>query len=96
MVWLVLVGIGALLGAAARLVLPGHGGGAWIADLCVGIAGGVTGGWIGGRIFGEGILRLGAGNLVLAAVGAVVLLAVYGWRLKRRGPGFRGLNPNAM
>ncbi|HEU5453980.1 MAG TPA: hypothetical protein VFU76_18435 [Terriglobales bacterium] len=95
MVWLVFAGIGAVLGAASRLVLPGAGGGAWVADLCVGIGGAVTGGWIGGRIFGAGILRFGVGNLVAAGIGAVLLLALYGWRLKRRGPGFRGLNPNA-
>lgn len=95
MVWLAFIGIGLILGAASRLVLPGHGGGAWVADLCVAIAGATTGGWIGGRISGTGILGFGVANLVLAAVGAVVLLGIYGWRLKRRGPGFRGLNPNA-
>lgn len=96
MVWLTWIGIGLVVGALSRLLMPGHGRGAWIADFCLGIAGALTGGWIGGYVFGRGLLTFNIPDLLLAAAGAAALLAVYAWRIRHRRLYAGDLNPNAM
>jgi uncharacterized membrane protein YeaQ/YmgE (transglycosylase-associated protein family) len=69
LLWTILIGM--LAGWLAGQIVKGRGMGVWI-DLLVGIVGSVLGGWI------FTLLGLGAygpvGQLVMAVVGAVVLL----------------------
>ncbi|MFK7802652.1 MAG: GlsB/YeaQ/YmgE family stress response membrane protein [Anaerolineae bacterium] len=55
--------------------MPGDDPGGIIVTILLGIAGGVVGGWLGSLIGlgGSGFI----GSLILAVVGAVILLALY-------------------
>ena len=68
---------GLIVGALARLVLPGRERIGWVGTVLVGIGGGAIGGMIGSRI--------GAGQLVelaLSVGAAAVLLIVLGFRAR--------------
>ena len=79
-IWMLIVGL--IVGALARLILPGRDPMGWLATSLLGIAGSVVGGLIGRVIFGEGrgILRPG---FLLSLLGAVLLLWL--WRKFRSG-----------
>ena len=47
--WIV---IGIIVGALAKLIMPGRQGGGIIVTMILGIVGGLLGGWLGGAIFG--------------------------------------------
>ncbi|HZI18529.1 MAG TPA: GlsB/YeaQ/YmgE family stress response membrane protein [Pyrinomonadaceae bacterium] len=75
---------GLIAGIIAKALMPGKDPGGAIVTILIGIAGAVIGGFIGRALFGYG--RSGNGDvsepgtlmsLVLAVVGAIVLLAVY-------------------
>ena len=77
---------GLIAGVIAKAIMPGRDPGGAIVTILLGIAGAVIGGFIGRALFGYG----GAGSgtepgmimsMVLAVVGAIVLLA--GYRLIR-------------
>ena len=77
--------LGLIAGAIAKALLPGRQGGGWIITLVLGVVGAVLGGWIGSLIFGGGLgdffdLR----TWLLAILGAVVVLLVYGAIAGRR------------
>jgi uncharacterized membrane protein YeaQ/YmgE (transglycosylase-associated protein family) len=73
------IALGAIVGVIARLLTPKRLYPSWIVHIGVGIAGGVTGGWAGARIWGwgTGINNMGMPAMVSAVVGAVVLLGIY-------------------
>ena len=81
-IWAII--IGGLAGAVAKLLMPGRDPGGFIITILLGIAGSLIGGFIGRALFGVG--RGDGGDvsepgfimsLVLAVVGALVLLAGY-------------------
>jgi uncharacterized membrane protein YeaQ/YmgE (transglycosylase-associated protein family) len=96
MAWLAWTLLGFVLGIIFKLVARTHGPGAWFAGICVGVGGGLTGGWIVSLVWGEGVLDVRAGNLIGAVLGAIILLAIYWYRLRHRLPGTEYINPNAM
>lgn len=67
--------IGLIAGALAKWIMPGRDPGGIIVTILIGIAGGLLGGFL------ASLLGLGAGgniwNLVLATVGAILLLWIY-------------------
>jgi uncharacterized membrane protein YeaQ/YmgE (transglycosylase-associated protein family) len=70
--WMVL--IGAVVGAIAKLIMPGRDPGGIIVTIILGILGGVVGGWL------FATLGLGSGGLMgfIGAIGgAVILLWIY-------------------
>ncbi len=73
---------GFIVGAIAKLLMPGRDPGGWIITILLGIAGAVLGGWIG-RAAGWYGPNQGAGFL-MSLVGAVVLLALYRMLVVRR------------
>jgi len=73
---------GLIVGAVAKLLMPGRDPGGWIVTILLGIAGALLGGWIG-RAAGWYGPNDGAGFL-MSLVGAVVLLALYRMVVTRR------------
>jgi len=82
--WIV---FGLIAGVIAKLIMPGKDPGGCIVTILLGIAGSIIGGFIGQFVFGYG--RGGRGDvsdltrpgflmsLVLAVIGAIILLALY-------------------
>ncbi|MDT7687440.1 MAG: hypothetical protein QOJ70_20 [Acidobacteriota bacterium] len=77
---------GLIAGVIAKAIMPGRDPGGAIVTILLGIAGSVIGGLIGRALFGYGTGDSGTGpgmimSMLLAVVGAIVLLA--GYRLIR-------------
>jgi uncharacterized membrane protein YeaQ/YmgE (transglycosylase-associated protein family) len=73
--------IGLIVGAIARLILPGRDPMGWLATSLLGIAGSFVGGFIGGMIFGSGGSGFYRPGFLLSLAGAVLLLWL--WRMFR-------------
>lgn len=73
---------GLIVGAVAKLIMPGRDPGGIIVTMLLGIAGAVLGGFIGRALgfYGEGE----AAGFLMAFLGAVVLLALYRMMVRRR------------
>ncbi|MGB5809304.1 MAG: GlsB/YeaQ/YmgE family stress response membrane protein [Polyangiales bacterium] len=73
-----------LLGALAKLIMPGRQGGGCLVTTALGIVGGVVGGFLGSRL-GLGTMDgFNVGSLLLAVGGALVVLLVYGLLTRKR------------
>lgn len=68
--------LGALVGAAARLLCPDRRFGRVLATLVVGAIGGVAGGMISWTYWPDVDQQFQAGNLIVSAVGAAIALVV--------------------
>ena len=79
---LYLVILGFVVGALARLALPGRDPMPWYATLGLGLAGAWLGGLVGRLLFGTG------SGLLLAVLGGVLILALYRKYVQKR-PVFR-------
>jgi uncharacterized membrane protein YeaQ/YmgE (transglycosylase-associated protein family) len=73
---------GLIVGALAKLVMPGRDPGGIIITILLGIAGAVLGTWIG-RALGFYAANEGAG-IIMSLIGAIVLLALYRVFMRRR------------
>jgi len=72
------IALGCAVGLIARLLTPRRTNIDWLESVLMGIAGGVVGGWIGSRIWGNsGIDYLGWPAMVGAVIAAAVLTTVY-------------------
>lgn len=69
--WIV---VGLIAGALAKWIMPGKDPGGIIVTILIGIAGGLLGGFIASRI---GIGGGNVVNIVIATVGAILLLWIY-------------------
>ena len=75
--------IGLIVGAIAKLLMPGRDPGGWIVTILIGIAGSLIAGWGGAHLFGwyqDG----SAPGWIASIIGAVVLLAIYRMVIGRR------------
>lgn len=78
--------LGLIAGAIAKFILPGKQGGGWIATLILGVVGAFVGGWLGGLIFNADMSSFfSLSSWVLAIVGSLIVLAVYGMITGRKG-----------
>lgn len=78
--WIVL---GLIAGAIAKAIMPGRDPGGFIITAVIGIVGAVIGGFLGNMLFGiGGVSGVDIRSILLAVVGALVLLWVY--RLTKR------------
>ena len=77
---------GLIAGLIAKAIMPGRDPGGFIITVLLGIAGSIIGGFVGRALFGYGRAVNDTGDLsqpgflmslVLAVVGAIVLLALY-------------------
>ena len=80
--------LGLIAGAIAKAILPGRQGGGWVITLILGVVGAFLGGWLGGMIFGSGLQEFfSIQTWLLAIVGSLIVLAIYGMVTKRRARG---------
>jgi uncharacterized membrane protein YeaQ/YmgE (transglycosylase-associated protein family) len=70
-----LVVIGLVIGALAKLIMPGPDPGGIIVTILLGIAGAMVGGWLGGALGISGPNQ--PAGLIMSVVGALVLLGLY-------------------
>jgi uncharacterized membrane protein YeaQ/YmgE (transglycosylase-associated protein family) len=73
--WLSWIVVGLIAGAIAARVVAGRGFGC-VADIVVGIAGALIGGFLIGHIFGVNTVVGFWGSIIVAFIGAAALLAV--------------------
>jgi len=72
--WLSLIIVGAIAGWLASMVMNTRLG--LLTDIVVGIVGAIIGGFIFGMLGQGGVSGINIGSIVIATIGAVVLLAV--------------------
>ena len=73
--------VGLIAGALGKLILPGDDPGGFIVTILIGMAGSLVGGFIVGLLGGTGVTGFNIWSILVATVGAIVLLAVYRlWR----------------
>ena len=69
--------VGLIAGLLAKLVLPGDDPGGLIVTPLVGIAGAFVGGFIVRFLGGAGVTGINIWSILVATLGAVILLAIY-------------------
>ncbi|HKR84421.1 MAG TPA: GlsB/YeaQ/YmgE family stress response membrane protein [Terriglobales bacterium] len=80
--WLWVILIGLVVGAVAKLLMPGKDPGGFIITMLLGIAGSLVATWLGRVI---GLYQEGqSAGFIMSVVGAVILLAIYRAVAKRR------------
>jgi uncharacterized membrane protein YeaQ/YmgE (transglycosylase-associated protein family) len=65
--------VGLIVGAIAKLLMPGKDPGGFIVTILLGIAGAFVGSWIGRMFMGENY----AAGWIMSIVGAMILLLLY-------------------
>jgi uncharacterized membrane protein YeaQ/YmgE (transglycosylase-associated protein family) len=77
---------GLIIGALARLIVPGHEPGGWVVSLVIGVIGAFLGGFIG-RAVGAYPSYQSTGGWVASLIGAIVVTFIYhaavGYRARR-------------
>jgi uncharacterized membrane protein YeaQ/YmgE (transglycosylase-associated protein family) len=80
--WIV---VGLIAGALAKLIMPGRDPGGIIVTMLIGIVGAVIGGFLVGLFVpGDLISGINITTIIVATLGAIVLLAIYRWYAGRR------------
>lgn len=80
--WVVL---GLIAGAIAKALMPGKDPGGIVVTMLIGIVGAFIGGFIGNAIGGSGLNGFSLWSILLAVVGAMLLLWVYRLTTRNRG-----------
>ena len=86
--WLAVILIGLVVGALAKLIMPGKDPGGMIVTILLGIAGSIVGTWIG-RTVGWYQTDQSAG-FIMSLIGAIILLGIYRLIRGRTTSGVRG------
>jgi uncharacterized membrane protein YeaQ/YmgE (transglycosylase-associated protein family) len=74
--------VGLIVGALAKLVMPGKDPGGFIITILLGVAGAFVAGWLGQAV---GWYEAGEGpGIIMSVIGAVILLAIYRAVIGRR------------
>jgi uncharacterized membrane protein YeaQ/YmgE (transglycosylase-associated protein family) len=72
--------VGLIAGALAKWIMPGKDPGGLIVTMLIGIVGAVIGGFLVGLVVpGDPISGINLTTILVATLGAVVLLAIYRW-----------------
>jgi uncharacterized membrane protein YeaQ/YmgE (transglycosylase-associated protein family) len=79
-IWTLIIGL--IIGAIAKLLMPGRDPGGFIITILLGIAGAFVGTWIGQAVglYGQGE----AAGFIFSVIGAMILLAIYRAVIGRR------------
>ena len=67
---------GLIIGAIARLIVPGHEPGGWVTSMGIGVIGAFLGGFVG-RALGVYPNYQSTGGWVASLIGAIVVAAIY-------------------
>jgi uncharacterized membrane protein YeaQ/YmgE (transglycosylase-associated protein family) len=78
------IGLGLLVGALAKYIMPGKDPGGLIVTVLIGIAGAMLGGAIGDRLGWGAVTGFDLRSIAMATFGAILLLIAY--RIIRRRP----------
>ncbi len=79
--WIIL---GLIAGVLAKLLMPGDDPGGFIITILLGIAGALVGGFIASALGLGGVTGVNLGSIVIAILGAVLLLLIYRMLMGRR------------
>lgn len=79
--WIV---VGLIAGALAKLIMPGADPGGFIATILIGMAGAVVGGLIVSVLGGTGTTGFNIWSILVATLGAIVLLVLFRFVAARR------------
>lgn len=79
--WIV---VGLIAGLLGKLIMPGDDPGGIIGTILIGMAGAVVGGFIVGLLGGTGATGFNIWSIVVATLGAIILLAIYRTIVGRR------------
>jgi uncharacterized membrane protein YeaQ/YmgE (transglycosylase-associated protein family) len=77
--WIV---VGLIAGIIAKLVMGDRFG--WIITILLGVVGAFVGGWVFSFFGGPGVTGINLMSILVAVVGAVIVLAIYGLITRRR------------
>ena len=69
--------MGLIAGALAKLIMPGDDPGGIIVTMIIGIVGAFIGGFVFGLFGAGGVSGINIGSIIVAVVGALILLAIY-------------------
>ena len=72
--WIV---VGLVAGALAKLIMPGDDPGGIIVTILLGIVGAFVGGFVVNLLGGAGVSGFNLWSIVVATLGAIILLAIY-------------------
>jgi uncharacterized membrane protein YeaQ/YmgE (transglycosylase-associated protein family) len=72
--WIV---VGLIAGALAKLIMPGDDPGGIIVTILLGIVGAFIGGFVVNLLGGAGVSGFNLWSIVVATIGAIILLAIY-------------------
>ena len=75
---------GLIAGAIAKAILPGEQGGGILMTSALGILGALVGGAIGPALLDKPITDFNIGSMLIAIVGAILVLLIWGQIQKRR------------
>jgi uncharacterized membrane protein YeaQ/YmgE (transglycosylase-associated protein family) len=75
--------LGLIAGALAKFIMPGKDPGGIIVTILIGIAGAIIGGFLGSFIGLGRVESFDLGGIVIATVGAIILLIIYRLLTKR-------------
>ena len=80
--------VGLIAGALGKLIMPGDDPGGIIVTILLGIVGAFVGGFVFNLLGGAGVTGFNLGSILVATVGAIIVLAIYravaGGRTSRR------------
>ncbi len=79
LLWTLIIGL--VIGAIAKLLMPGKDPGGCIITMLLGVAGAFVGTWIGKMIWGENYVA----GWILSVIGAMILLLIYRMIAGKRG-----------
>ena len=75
--------VGLMAGVLAKWIMPGEGPGGFLVTIILGMAGASVGGFIVSVLGGSGTTSFNVWSILVATLGAVVLLSLYGLVTRR-------------